>query len=424
MSLQPFVELYRLCQGPKLGGESRLEGRADYLKSKQYIERIVASHPNHVVEIIVDGEEVNPTELPENGAQVQFTVALPAHSTARFYKDIPDLIRKAGTISRGEMPAEFYIMDADCYVHENSEEEPRELETLRRVCRLIGGLSHLAHYHDEKLRSGNLKLVFIRPSGGAEIKPVELETKVTETVLRAASELDIRLVEELSTTNALNDSHYSAKVGVFGTSLAEFISGASGDAFEYLIQNWSRFVRHYHRDLSTYLSGFAFHKAKVEVAEAELKIANEFSKVLNDILGKLLGIPVSFGAVLAIQKGDGVSKQILVVLGILVACLILSRVVANQQRQFKRIDSSKNIVIGAIEGKKESYPEDLKKEVDQLSRALGENSEFLRKTLNGFAVLSWLPFIVAVGYFLHLNCDSLLLCILSLSGALSVVFGI
>lgn len=416
MSLGPLVGLYRLCNRPDLNGGTRINSTAPYRDAKPYLEEIASGTLGHLEEIIVDGNEYAVTELPNSGEHLEFSLALPAMSNVRFYSNIGELLRLDKKVSRGVIPAEYYIVESDYYSNDVDVPVPASLEVLSRVCRLISGLSELAHYHDEKLGGGYLKLVFIRSEAISDLRPIEIETKITESIIEAAKSLNVRLVDELSQSTAANDPHYSAKVGVFGTSLAEFVAGKGvGNSFDYLVSHWDEFVRGYQRDLSTYLSGFAFHKAKVEVVEAELKIANEFSKVLNDILGKLLGIPVSLAAVFAIEKNDGLLKQLFVVFGVLIACLILSRVVGNQFRQFKRVDNAKDILIGAIEGKKESYPEDLKKEVDGLSLALKENSEFLRNTLYFFRTLCWLPLFVVFVYFVYINCEEFLRCLLGLS---------
>lgn len=417
MAFSALVDLYRLCECPERRGGAEFTCDVNYAKAKPLIEKIKSASIGRFDYISVDGNEIN-GELPDSGYQVSFGFTLPKNSTARFYEDYEDFLKKAGaSLSRGEMPLEFYLAPDD-YYSGDSEEPPLKIKILKDICELIHGLFQLAHYHDGKY--GNSKLVFIGPSKNSEIKPVEIEVKIEAELLDALSPFETRLVKELSDDRAINDPHYSAKVGVFGTCLAEFVGGRpSGGAFEYLLLNWTEFARVYHRDLSTYLSGFAFHKAKIEVAEAELKIANEFSKVLNDILGKLLGIPVSFAAVLAIQKGDGLAKQLFIMTGVLIACWILSRVVANQQRQFKRIENSKNIVIDAIEGKKEAYPEDLKNEVEGLSKALENNSDFLEKTLCYFRILCWLPLGVGSMYLLYLYCNDVLKCILRLSSMLS-----
>lgn len=153
------------------------------------------------------------------------------------------------------------------------------------------------------------------------------------------------------------------------------------------------------KNLDTYLSGFAFHKAKREVAEAELKIADEFSKIIIDITGKLLGIPISLAAAIAITKSTSAFECLIIVAGLGLATLIFSGTVGNQQRQLKRIIHAKNVVFNALEGKQEIYPAELKSAISEMKSGLDNNESKLRWLLWLFRCLSWAPFIVGAGIF-------------------------
>lgn len=405
MSLASLVELYRVCGRPSLRGPN-FACVTDYLPIQALLRRIRDERSARFDEIIVDGIDMLDDPLPEHGEKISFRLRLSTGSSTTFHKNLECLLDIDPSISRGKLPPDYYLVEEDYYSGDLS--RPKHVEALDRVRRLILGLSGLAHYHDEKPSNGYLRLVFIQPTNGPGVKPMELETRVTMPIVQAATDLEPRLVEELSESSAANDPHHSAKVGVFGTSLAAFVgSRPGGDAFEYLVTHWRRFVIEYQRDLSTYLSGFAFHKAKTEVAEAELKITGEFSKVLSDITGKLLGIPISVASIIAIYKADSLIERLLLVLGIVVASLVISRTVDNQERQLDRIKSAKELVLGAIEGKKESYPKDLAEAVEKMGHNLQNDEDGLRNSLRFFRVLSWLPIAIAIGVLGYIYWDEL-----------------
>lgn len=400
MSLAHIVELYRVCERPPLDGD-HFACTTAFPLVKALVKKIREDPSTRFDDIEIDGVDVLDDPLPEIGEKISFRLKLPTGSSARFHNDLASLLDIDPRISRGATPPEYYLVKDNYYSGDS--DSPEHVYALERICRLIIGLSGLAHYHDEKPSSGYLRLVFIQPTKGAGIKPVELETRVTTSIIQASADLEPRLVEELSESSAANDPHHSAKAGVFGTSLATFVgSRPAGDAFEYLVTNWRNFVTEYQRDLSTYLSGFAFHKAKAEVAEAELKIANEFSKIVSDITGKLLGIPISIAAIIAIPKAETLFDRMLFILGIAIASFVIYRTVLNQKRQFNRIKNAKDIVIGAIEGKKDSYPRDLADVVDKLSLDLTNDERGLHNNLLIFGILSWLPLAIALFVMCHL----------------------
>lgn len=395
MSLQRVVELYRVCGKPPLNGPTFA-----FTTTYPMVQALVAairsdSHPR-LDDLEIDGQEILPNDpWPNTGQQIHFSLRLPTSSSSTFHKNLQELLNRDQQVSRGQLPDDYYLIDEDFYSGDTR--RPEAILALGTVCRLINAMFKLAHYHDQKSNNGYLRLVFIQPANGITIKPVELDTKVTPAIVQAAKNIDPHLVEELSQSSPSNDPHYSAKVGVFGTCLATFVGGRpDGDAFEYLVTNWQNFIKSYHRDLSTYLSGFAFHKVKREVAEAQLKITAEFSKVLGDISGKVIGIPITVAVIATIPKAATFVEQLLILLGIIIACLIISKTVENQERQFSRIKNAKNLIIGAIEGEKESYPRELAQFVDKFTADLAKEEQSLEKSLKIFRALSYLPIFISI----------------------------
>lgn len=394
MSFKSTVDLYRACGRPTLDG-FHFSCSTNYPDVRQLVLNILTDKWARFDDLYVDERDVLDELLPENGQVIKFSLRIPTDSSATFHQNLACLLELDSHISRGQIPDEYYLIDSDYYTGDR--EVPENVNNLDRVCRLVVGLSKLAPYHDEKPSGGYLRLVFLLPGVEVGVKPIELETRVQISVVEAAKDLDPRLVEELSASDVTNDHHHSAKLGVFSTSLATFIGSPREDnAFLYLITHWQDFILTYQRDLSTYLSGFAFHKAKTEVAEAELKIAGEFSKVLNELTGKLLSIPISVAAIIAIPKSESFIERLLLVIGFFIASLVIFKTIGNQKRQFSRIINAKNLVLGAIEGRKNSYPQELIDALVSFVEDLQKDEKSLRSALNFFSIISWLPFAISV----------------------------
>jgi hypothetical protein len=396
VSLTHIVELYRLVGKPSVSS-GRFSGEVKFDLGLELINSVRANGGARLDDISVDGEDVHEGDgLPETGAIIAFEVLLPASSSATFRYNLSELINKAPQISRGDMPDEFYLISEDYYT--GDAEVPEKVRALRVICKLIVALKKLAHYHDKKAEHGHLSLVFVQPDNDGSGSPVVIETSVDESLLQYAKELDPTLVVELATIGPGEDPHYSARLGVFGVTLSNFITRRPHDvtAFSYLVQHWSEFVGAYQNDLGTYLSGFAFHKAKKEVAEAEFDIASQLAKVISEISGKLLSIPISLAAVAAIPKAGGILQSTVIVIGLLVAAMIVAGIIENQQRQFRRVKHAKNVVLGAIQGRKNDYPEDLRDSVDDMITELDKNEKALGRLLLLFKVISWVPVWIAL----------------------------
>lgn len=301
-------------------------------------------------------------------------------------------------LARGEYPEDFYLIEEDYYT--GDEEVPENVSTLRVICRFISYLKKLAPYSGQMGPRGHLGLMFVQPANDAPKPPVVIETLVDNELLADASALNPRLAEELASSEPSTDPHYNSRIGVFGVTLSEFINKRPVEvsSFRYLVKHWGEFVGAYNNDLATYLSGFAFHKAKREVAEAEFDIASRYAKVVSDINGKLFTIPLSLAAIAALPKAVGVFQSEIIVLGLLLAAIIVSNAIENQTRHFGRVKHAKEVVIGALEGKKSEYPDDLRNAIEDMTKQLNNNERALKGMLLFFKVAGWLPVIAATSY--------------------------
>jgi hypothetical protein len=401
MALASIVELFRKSNRPPIEDgvfSSRLDLTDDMVR---LINSIRKQYPDQFDEILIDDDEITTGEILQGqGKNIEFTFRLRTGSDNKFYHSLAGLLAGAPKISRGDLPSEFYLVEEDFF--SGTEKPFSELEKLSVICKLIKGLSELAHYHDEKTGAGHYKLIFIQPEDSSQSTPkaIEIETTIDADMLDGSIP-DISLVESLQAHNPKTDPHYSSKIGVFRVSLAEFLQKcpAGQPAFSFLVSKWEDFISLCNKNLDTYLSGFAFHKAKREVAEAEFKIADEFSKIISDITGKLFGIPISLAAAIAIMKSTSILEGLLIVIGLGLATLIFSGTVGNQQRQIQRISHAKNVVFNALEGKQESYPDELKSAITEMKTGLNKNENKLRWLLRLFRCLSWVPFLLGVVLF-------------------------
>ncbi|WP_447895459.1 hypothetical protein [Vreelandella sp. GE22] len=281
------------------------------------------------------------------------------------------------------------------------------MKSLGVFCDFVKKLACLAHYHDAKVTDSGLNLVFIHPKEGGGQSTVAIKAKADPKMVLKTGELDLSLLSSLCDNDQTTDMHYHEKINVFSSTLIDFVKGdkARVGAFDNLVDKWDDFVDLYNKNIGTYMSGFAFHKAKREVAEAEISISEQFSKVLSDITTRVLSIPLSFAAIVALIKADSFWESYFIVVGVFLASLIISQLVSNQQRQFNRVVKSKALVLGSFEGRKELYPENLKSHLDDLEVDLDNYEKRVRRTLWIFRVLSWAPVLAALLAFLLIYTD-------------------
>lgn len=396
MHLSPIVHLYRLCGRPAYS-DGDFHGAAPAESGREFIEAIHADGRARFVDLLVDGDDyLNEDPIGANAKWIEFTLRLPQDSASTFHSNLAGLLARDPKIAFGEVPDDFYLVAEDYYSEED--EPPQPVQNLYSIMQLIRGLARLAYYKDSSAKGYNL--IFLQPGGEAMPQPVEIQTRVTAEMIEYGKGVDTQLVDELLDEDARHDPHYTARIGVFGTALAQFVSGYTAErAFARLVQDWHAFVRIYQQDLATYISGFAFHKARRDVSKAELDIASQLSAVITDIAGKILSVPVSMIAVVAMVRASGWEERLLLLIGIGVASWLLMGAVRNQQSQLQRARHAKRMTLEAIQGRQDGFPDELRAEVDKMKQGLDDDEDRLARWLWMFYWVSVLPLVAAVAMF-------------------------
>lgn len=401
MVVSLLAELYRSIGKPPIQGgtfSSKVKERDDV---RILIEKISKNNFSLFEDILIDNSELSsPPSQIDFFSTIEFKIKIPTGAPEKFYNSIEDLIQSVPQISRGELPQEFYLIEED-YLH-GRDDEIDIVKKLSALCEIIKKLAKLAHYHVEKAGSGHFKLIFMQQEETVSKSNVlELETILDRSMLDLPS-FDLGIFNSFTEGSLISDPHYISRVGVFRISLVEFLkkTGTRSVPLYDLLSGWDNFINLYNKNLETYLSGFAFHKAKREVAEAEFNIAAQFSKITSEITGKLLGIPVSLAAAIAIIRTENILESFLIVSGLSLATLIISGTVGNQQRQLERISHAKEVIFNSFEGRQDSYPTDLRNKINEMKTGLDRNQKKLTWILWLFRALSWVPFVLAVLLFL------------------------
>lgn len=409
MTLELVVQLYRLLQCPALeSGEFRGRVEADvgpvFSEVCVLINKIRQVGLGRFIDLVVDEDDVIGNESISRQAQeVEFTYRLPINSVSTFHKNLTALLACDPSIMQGQMPTDFYLVDSD-YYHTGSfnEATPNSIKNLELVTKLIQSLSQLASYVNKD--NSSHKLLFLLPTSEAQPAMIELSTQFSNEDVESLVRLEIKLVENLLQNDAQQDVHHIEKTGLFSSTLARFISSfPAQQAFSMLLQQWDKFLNTYKQDLATYISGFAFHKARKQVAEAELEIAERLSMVMSGVLGKVLSLPLTMVAVIAMTKTSSLIEQLLLLSGVFIASLLLIGAIVNQQALLARTKHAKRIMLQAIEGQQEQFPEDLRKDYQQMSEQLEKDELRVGRWLWFFLALSLVPFLASVSVLVWQN---------------------
>lgn len=399
MRLLEAVQLYRLSGKPQLSESNEFIG--EFLASKEIVTALKQLTENNVYGSIktleIDNTLCRPNQILDTldnlqaHQKVKVVIRCPKGKAIRFFKDFDELL-SLSMVSAGELPEAFYIINKDIFYPSDSS---NTITGLKKLTELITYLKSLAHYHDSKVGYDKLKLVFIANDDGKN-KPVVLDIKLNESLL--TNELkDLSIIKNLTDGSSINDIHHQAKLGIFISSICEFINGLEPTlAFSKIASEWTDFSELFQNNLSIYLCGFAFNQAKKDIAETEIKIAEQLSKITSDLTGKLFSIPLSFAALIAMFNKDTTwITNLILCFGLLVTSIIIVGVIVNQSGQLTSVIKSKELFDKALEGKKNLYPKELDNYITEMNLRLDKNIKLAKNWLVIFRFLAWFPIVIA-----------------------------
>lgn len=353
-------------------------------------------------EIFAGHEELTEQdEIPAGCDSIRYEWRLSSSGEYGFYNDVNQLIEKhSGTLSKGNTASNYFIISED-YCSSDEKEPPESIVKLNSVCEAISLLSQLAQYHDEKTQSPFYRLIFAQTSDDEKVHTVLLETKIDKQCVYTPK-IDLDILRGIASSEGRFDTHFHEKRGIFRSSLYSFVekSPNHGQRFHHLLANWDDFLNLYTTNLDAYLSKFSFNKFSREIAEEEFKIAEQYSKVMGDITGKLLSLPVSLAAIIGIHTTDDILLSSVYVLGALIVAVVMAGSVCNQQRQLHCINNSKSLVFGALRDRLDTYPNAIKDALIGVITSLSKNERFLSGTLSFFRVVAWIPVIFSLIIFI------------------------
>lgn len=407
MTLGDVVAIYRALDCPEIKSQCFAGEFVTTEETNAAFKALLSSStertaPARVVEATCDGVDLLLSDHEVTvGSKVTAKFRVGNNGAGKFYPSYSALLSSA-SIKSGVVPDNFYIVKENHYFSSDGKVDSEyDFNQLSILCEVILGLKDLAHYYDKTTTSSPTKLVFLAAEEHKSC-PIVLDICLRESVLKADLS-DISVLTSLLSDEAKLDAHFEPRKSIFYSSLGEFVAGLSPElAFCKLVENWTDFAAVYQRNHSTYLSGFAFHKAKKEVAESEIKLAEQLSKVTSDLTGKLFSIPVSVAAIVAMfHKDSSLVTNGLVVFGLVLTAILIVGIVVNQKNQLESVKQAKVIVEQSIEGKKSSYPPELKAHIENMSTRLNGNINTARNWLFIFRALAWLPSLVGIAVFYY-----------------------
>jgi len=378
------VQLYRESGSPKLEGGGSVFSYSG-IPSEALLEVFhkAQSLPKHLGAFLEDDED--------NGT-ISFKWSLAESNTNRIYEDVSDFVIRTPSLSRGEVPSDYYIGSIEYRAgDEISDHELQLVESGRELISLLASLTD--HRLEETIVAGAAVLTFIAPAdAGKAPKTIRLTTRISIGILKLPAP-DLKVLKDLLSDDVKLQLHIEERKSIFRIAVSEMLRSGKqgGDAFEGLIQIWPEVLVKYRHDLDCYIYGYSFDKLRREIATAELEYTTKLGGVLKDFSGKLYGLPISFAALIPLATPKVMAEVLLIIGGMILLSLIISSVIWNQRIEMTRIKHSYTTIFDQFNKKISDYPVELQRSLMAAKDGVEKQRKLLSRTLFISYFLSWIP---------------------------------
>lgn len=400
-----LISLYRLLECPALEGKTfKTMGTcsprlSELLKAlwlgKQYTIELTVNDTSHSTEMEDDKFPV----LAEN-KPLHIKITVPQNENGFFYKNVLEWIALAGSLKKGRIAPNTYLIDENLIV--DAESDNTDVAKVRKTCELIGQLSELAHYHDEKQGfSQAYRLVFVVPDKDDKVyRPVILETQLTDDIL-LAEQPDISLLSNiLQEHQTSNTIHASERLSVYRIALTEVIEKTSGDitTLPYLVKHWSDVTENFNKSWERYLSGFSFNKFKAEMAKLQTEFSQKLSDTVAGLSGRLFSLPISIAGIALIEKAESSLVNLFYLVSSLLVSYMVFRSVKIQQENLTNANASYKMAFSEFNQKVDEKNSAIQEELKNVLNRLNGTFSHLECELKIYSFLAWTPLLAAIVY--------------------------
>lgn len=337
-------------------------------------------------------------EADETNGNIEVEFYLPTSESGRFHLDFISFVRATPTLGKGKLPENFYVIEDDWSTTDGVENS--SYDSVKACCELIDGLCGLVAVADRKSSTFHENIFFALPADeNRKPKTFVLETKVDESIL-SLNLRHVKLVKLLSSAHNEHKIHLEERKLIFSSAIADVIELAGEEAvFPFVLKHWDEVLQKYWQNLQAYVHGFSFDKVRTELAKAELEYGTKLSGVLSDMAGKMLALPVSFGALVLLDKAVAPIEVMSIAVGVLMVTLIFCGVLWNQKLNIQRLDNSLNITFDLFDKRLNTYPGNLQRLLTNTRKEIRSQRKFLVMTLWFFLALAVLPTLMMIGMF-------------------------
>lgn len=279
------------------------------------------------------------TQLLISSNEIERTIE--SHLPSGFFESLDNVL--SSPARRIKAPSRFYLADSDSFYEGDETVLPTNASRYLAATKLYSLLSRAA---DHQGGVGDAKTLIFLGKEKIEITP---QYSILDLI-------DISDLAEFEIDFISTNTHTDQKRTILKTSLFEHFAGRKKVPFSELLSNFGDFMERIRASYQLYVAEFSFQKVKVEVEKEKLDAMVKLNKVFSDMQNQLLAVPVALVLVggQMENKGDWVSKNVLIWLGALIFTILMDLLIRNQRHTLRAVKNEIDQQRQQIESKYQS----------------------------------------------------------------------
>lgn len=330
-----------------------------------------------------------------NNSELKFEYTVVSAGENSFFDTFESLVQKTPSLGTGSHLKNFYIASED-WASFDSTPNSSNIRILK-VCDLIKDLSKVAA--SEHPQSSFYNLVFSTPSApNKPPKTIVIQTKITKEILSLTLN-KTSLIHSLANEEHKGRIHLEERRAILNGAICECLESLSDEQsskFMHVLQSWDSIIENYWRNFQIYIHSFSFEKTRKEFAQAELDYGTKLSSAFSDLAGKILALPISLVALLALDKATSTLEVTVAVTGLFITSFLLFGILLNQILNVQRFNNSLEASFDNLTKTLSTYPKSLQNLIVKSKKNIRVQKKVVETTLYAFSVLSFTPAIGAI----------------------------
>ncbi|WP_212645732.1 hypothetical protein [Delftia sp. PE138] len=329
-----------------------------------------------------------------DSGDLRVEIELPQRGDGYFYATFTDFFHSISyQINVGSQPEFFYIRDLD-YAYGEEYESIVEVSNLYKFIKFVKDLrAFSAVALDDNYENNSSRVIFLRAADG--------KTSQQATTLKIEASIDLlnvplphaKMLEYVKVAKEKSRPHVEEKIVILNSSISEVIAECehNGAEFAYLVRNWRKVIKKYYHNWDAYMNGFSFDAIRKKISDSVIDSTTKINNAVGDLGTKILAVPVSMAALVAVQNSERWLVFFIGLVGIVIASYILRITIEHYRLQLDNLINTFQFNMEAASSSSRSFGASIRSQIEKIEDHIDVQRRKISKTLFVYETLAILP---------------------------------